>query len=153
MLSSIKTDDERRVARGIVNYRRVIEFLLHLKITKQIIVDSDCNLKSILESKNIVNVVDSRETFIYDIYGSPRIYLVQPDETFYECRMSFDAFLEINDDWESFNKESNKVKELIVDAINEMFHPRLSFCRYINEDLADYLSKIHIRYANNNSKE
>ena len=132
LLSSIENVDQRKVARGIVTYRRLLELAIALKISATKIKSYKGDFRSLLADNKITRIVDSRR-IRREERGYPGIYLVKEDGTFYECRMLYESFIEMESDWTNYISETNKVRELIFETIFEMYSPKTYFCRYINE--------------------
>lgn len=141
LLSSIINGDQRKVAKGIVNYRRLLELAISLKIPKTKLKSCKGEFNDLLLEQRIVNVIDSRRIKRGDrIYQG--IFFIKDDNTFYECRMSYELLPDIEADWNNFKSETNDIKDLVFDTISEMYTPRMTFCRYINEPFDKYCNQL-----------
>ena len=153
LLSSIENVDQRRIAKGIVNYRRMLELFLALKIPRNYLVSSKENFQEVLEHVGIVDVVDYRKIGLAESFMSPKVFFIKSDDTFFECRINYSAMNEINNDWEEFKKEAKNSKEIIYDTISEMYYPKMSYCRYRNELFGDYVNRFYERILPDSDKE
>lgn len=145
LLSSIESGNQRNVAKGIVNYRRVIELLLSLNITKKEILSNKNNFDNLLLELGITNIIDSRNIGLSINYMSPKLFFIKNDESFFECRIDMNKLTEIKNDWDDFIKETKEVKEIVYDTVKEMYSPRLSNCRYRSESFKEYINRYYER--------
>ncbi len=149
LLSSIENVDQRKTAKGIVAYRRMIELMMSLGISRRTLISSDADIRILLENQNIIDVIDSRRIFP-DRAMVPRTIFLKDDDTFYDCRMRFEMVEDIFDDWDSFKKEPSRIKEIVFDAVAEMYSPRMSECRYRTESFNKYVTRNYERTSYNN---
>lgn len=139
ILSSIENVDQREIARGIVKYRRLFDFLYVLKIPKTYLCSSGDSFQDLLKHQRITNIIDSRELGVLEDRAMfPRTFLLRDDETFYEARISGDSFSGFEEEWDSFKSLKARTKEIILDALYEMFRPTL-WIRYHNEQFEEYV--------------
>ena len=80
----------------------------------------------------------------------PRTIFLKEDDTFYDCRMRFEMVEDIFDDWDSFKQEPSRIKEIVFDAVAEMYSPRMSECRYRTESFNKYVTRNYERTSYNN---
>lgn len=152
ILSSIENVDQREIAKGIVHYRRLTELLFSLNFPLDYLSTADGSFHELIERQNIVDVTDFRNLGLGRNSGIPRIFLIKRDRTFYEMRTTMEAFENFGDEWDSFKKMKKKTKEIILDALREMFRPT-SWIRYHNEGLDDYLHRTLRRMVIDMSEE
>jgi len=147
ILTSIENVDQRETARGVVRYRRLAELLLGLKLSPQIIVSSVVPLNSLLEQNGIVKLLDARELGIVPYRGIPaRSFFIKEDGTFFEMRMPVDVISDYEIDWESFKVQKQQVKEIILDALQEMIRPT-SMIRYRSMNIDEYVARNRVEGA------
>lgn len=132
LLSSIINGDQRKVAKGIVNYRRLLELVISLKISKNKLKTCKGDFTELLRENKIEHIIDAR-LLRKGERGYPGIFFVKNDDTFFDCRMSYELLTDIEDDWNCYKTEGNEIKELLYETISEMYSPKMSFCRYVNE--------------------
>jgi hypothetical protein len=138
ILSSIENVDQRETARGIVRYRRLSDFLFALKIPQAYLCSSSDSFQELLGHQRIVKIIDSRDLGLTrDRAMMPRTFLLRDDGTFYESRIPTDVFFDFEGEWESFKVLQPKTKEIILDALHEMFRPS-PLLRYHDEHIEDY---------------
>lgn len=140
LLSSIEDVDQRKIAKGIVNYRRMLEMMLSLDIPKHAIMTSKSEFRDLLCQHDIVDMVDGREVFA-DRPMYPRTFFIKSDHTFFESRLRYEVIQDILSDWEMYKRESNKVKDIVYDTIFEMYSPRMSDFRYRPEPFDGYIDR------------
>lgn len=142
ILSSIENVDQRETARGIVQYRRLSDFLFSIKISQPELYSANCSFRELLRAHRIVEILDAREFGIFnDRPMGMRTILLCEDGTFYEARFSLDSFSDLEMDWDSFKILQPKTKEIILDTLREMFRPT-PWLRYRNQHIEDY-ARLH----------
>lgn len=140
ILTSIENVDQRETARGVVRYRRLAELLFGLRLSPQTIASSVVSLNSLLEQNGIVKLLDARELGIVQFRGIPvRSFFIKEDGTFFEMRISVDVISDYENDWESFKSLKQQVKEIILDALQEMIRPT-AMIRYRNINFEEYIA-------------
>ena len=153
LLSSIENVNQRKTAKGIVNYRKVIELVLSLGISKHATVTSSGDFRELLQNHDIVEVIDIR-TIIPERSMLPRTIFLKSDETFFDCRIRYEMVEEIFHDWELFKNESPEIKDIVYDTISEMYSPRMPDYRYRSESFKEFLNRYNERGSyNGESKE
>lgn len=116
ILSSISTGHAKEVGRGVLKYRRVVDFLLMMKNPDipQILMEDiswDELLKK-LEIKDIA-VVENINRF------RPVVFFVKTDGTFYESRYNLSMIKHLSSDWNNFRQLTQAVKQEVVNALFE----------------------------------
>ncbi len=152
ILSSIENVDQRDVAKGIVRYRRLFEFLFSLKnFERNYFITSKDNWEDILKKANIVEIIDSRECDDeYFVRVRVKTFLICSDKTFYETRLTKTAIMEMEKEWEEFKKIPEKNKGIIVDTVKEI--STISNTRYFNSDFEETILKRKNREMERNFK-
>lgn len=147
ILTSIGTTNERDVARGVVRFRRLIDFVRALGLKDHnYLIRGHHSWDELLHYAEIVKVVDAAEIseeFLYhrrNFGPRPRMFLIKSDGTFFELRTSPDFFHSLSLEWEAFMELSEDTREIIVDALSEM-RPGMGPLRYIREPFDYYLDK------------
>ena len=153
LLSSIENGDQRKIAKGIVNYRRIIELMLSLGISKHALMSSKVEIRELLKNHDIIDIIDTRNV-MPERTMFPRTIFLKSDETFFEYRMRYEMVEDILKDWELFKGEPTKIKDIIYDTILEMYSPRMSDCRYRNESFSRFLTRNYERgsYSSENNE-
>lgn len=147
ILTSIGTSNERDVARGVVRFRRLLDFVRALGIKDQsFLFRGQHEWDELLEYAEISSVVDAEELppeFAYhrrSVGPRARMFLVKRDGTFFELRTSPDFFHSLSLEWEAFMELPEETREIIVDALSEM-RPGMGPLRYIREPFDYYIDK------------
>lgn len=143
LLSSIQNVDQRKVAKGITNFRRLLEFLISIKISKNAIIHNTCEFRELLKKHHFVDVCDERKIGLANGFFPPKLFLIKDDDTFFDCRIRMESFLDIENDWLSYKEEEKETKEIIYDTINEMYYPKGPIYRYRNESFRSYVDRIN----------
>lgn len=145
ILTTIGSSNERDVARGVVRFRRLIDFVRAMGLQDDgLILRGSDSWDRLLEYAGIVDVVDgsslpmaARDSRL--IRQRPRTYLIRGDETFFELMMSADALYDMSLDWQAFIELPPESRAVIIDALAEygtgrvMKYVREPFGRYIDE--------------------
>jgi hypothetical protein len=141
MISTIGNAQNRDVARGVIKYRRLADFLAGLNLPDFSVVTNDnCPFEYLLELAEIVELVDlpNRNTF-------GRTALVKSDRTYYELRFRQDFINKISIDWQSYVSLTPDVRQVIFDAISDMGNMGPGILRYrdqnFDEQFQDYFEK------------
>jgi len=118
ILSSIATGQAKEVGRGVLKYRRLIDFLYssnHSNIYQILLQNSSWD--DLLQSLNIqdIVVVDQSSRL------RPLVYLVKDDGTFYEARYTLSLIQKFASDWGAFSQLPQAVKQEVVSALSENF--------------------------------
>lgn len=124
ILTSIGTGTEKDIARGVVRYRHLIDFVRGLKIDISTVYKSEMSWNKLLEMAGIINILDGRE-LVATIENSNRlrrfrVILLKNDDTFFEYRNNMHRLNELASEWESFMDVKRETRSIIVDALLEM---------------------------------
>lgn len=144
IISSIGNSQSRDVARGVIRYRRISDFLSELNLPDHTtIIEGTCSFDELLSSAGIIATRDipgARSTF-------GRSALVKEDGTFFEMRFPLEFLGRISLDWTSFSSLQPEVREIIFDAISEIGRTGPPTLRYRSEQFEDYFSE-QLEHAN-----
>ena len=80
---------------------------------------------------------------------APRTLFIKYDGTFYESRIPIGAIPDFENEWDSFKIIKMKSKEIILDALRDMYRPSL-LVRYHHEHIEDFA---HRNAANPDEQE
>jgi hypothetical protein len=142
VLSSIGNANQKEIARSVIKYRRLTDFLFSLKYEINELAASDLSFDKLLNSKDIVKITDAREL---DLDRESRIYgrtlLVKSDHTFYDCRMPTDAILDLRNEWDSFKKLDKESKEIVLETLFDNQRSSMWLMHYHAEIIDKYLYK------------
>lgn len=126
ILTSIGSTNERDVARGVVRYRRLLDFVRNLSIRDiNFFLKAKPTWDQLLDEAGIKDVIDFSEDprffeFRRNIGPRSGLFLVKGDRTYYELRMSSEAFHSYALEWDSFIQLGDETKTVIFDALSEM---------------------------------
>ncbi|MBD7944726.1 DUF4062 domain-containing protein [Psychrobacillus sp. Sa2BUA9] len=140
ILSSMGNGRERDVAKGVVKYRKLIDFILALKVRDfNYIKNSTVDWSEFLnfaEIKDIISVTDVEFSNSRGV-GRPRTILLRFDDTFFECRFPKEYVQDFSLDWNTFISLPVESRDIIVDTIVDMSTRGSINIRYIPERFSD----------------
>jgi len=151
ILTSIGSSNERDVARGVVRFRRLSDFIRGLGLQDHnFVLKETHSWDDLMKQAAIVRMIDSSELPIPDRERSRmlgprgRTYLLKDDDTFYECRYSPDFLHQMRLEWEAFNELPPESRTVILDALSEIsVGPRI--IRYVAEPFRKFLDEMMYR--------
>lgn len=153
ILTSINDGSQKEIARGVVKYRTLLDFLGSLKrnMTPYITSTQD-SWEKMLEAFDICRIVNPEpQDFVYDGYtrvGRMRLFLEYNDGSFCEARITLSGLERLQSEWDSFIKLSSKNREVIAEALAEL--PRgMGLIRHHKEKFVD----LYPQYALANASE
>lgn len=144
ILASIGNTNEREVARGVVRFRRLVDFLRNVRLTDYSpILNGTISWESFISDEvEITQTIDldniapnSNRHLRY------RTLMVKSDNTFYGIRFGRDYLDELALEFEAFNNLPTETKNIIFDALSEM-RGGLMIVRYHREDYREFLDKL-----------
>ena len=143
VLTTISSSDERKIAQGVVRFRRLVDFLRALKLDDWDLVFSPTPV-SWQQLMAAAGIVDTFE-FPDGIRISPRLgrtgfLMIKDDRTFYECRIPREALDDLQLDWHAFCEFPSESRRVIVEALHEM-SSGMPMMRYIREPVDIYIHK------------
>lgn len=152
ILTSITNTNERDVAKGVVKYRKLHEFISSLKIANQnVILEENISWDNFL--RDIVGIVEVLDVDNIDVSRNRmhrfKTLLVKEDMTFYEFRFGREYLDDMSLDFEAFMHLTSDIRKIIFDALAEMPHAMMNV-RYRRENLNVYMNRY---YEANNSDE
>ena len=141
IISSISSTQAKEIARGVLKYRRLVDFLLAFQHT---------DIKGILVKnitwEELLSELQIEEVKLVTI-GSryrPYLYLIRNDNTFYEYRLPVTNLTHMANEWNSFRILGEDVKTEIIMAISENDR-HLPSLKYHNEQFEYFLSSFEER--------
>jgi hypothetical protein len=149
ILTSIGTSNEREVARGVVRFRRLIDFLRGLGVQDSPFVTREKHTwDELLRHVGIEKVIDTDDlpifTFKKRSYPHRRgAFLVKTDGTFYETRYPVEFIHEMSLEWEAFCELAPESREVIIDALSDMrIGPPIM--RYYRKPFDEYIERLSL---------
>lgn len=145
ILTSISSSQNKEIGRGVLKYRKLINFLLSfdsvnaLRLLTQSIEWND--LMNQLEIKSIT-LTNSKFNFNRQI-----LLLVKNDNTFYEFRYPISVYARFSSEWETFRQLNTEVKGEIINAISESENSLLPFLRHRNQNVDEYVKEIDEKHS------
>jgi hypothetical protein len=143
ILTSVGTKNEREVARGVVRFRRLFDYLRGFDFPDfSFVLNETHSWADFLKHIDIIEIRDAVvESDMRGYPSRPVAYLIKSDKTFYEVRYPFRT-TDMSLDWEAFMGHAPDVRGIIFDALNEMRPGTVNrFVRYIPKSIEDYLAE------------
>ncbi len=138
IISTIDNSKARDVARSVIKYRRLSEFLSGLNLPDfNFITASEEGFDGLLKRADIVKVMDITESRIS--FG--RTVLIKMDGSFYEMRHPQDFLNRIAIDWTNFISLPSDVRKIVFEAISDMGRLGPNILRYRKEMFEEYFAK------------
>lgn len=127
ILTSIGTSNEKEVARGVVRFRKLVDFVKGLGLRDMnFMLQGNNTWDDLLHYAEVVEIVDAAnlpEEFHHRRrMNGPRarMFLVKQDGTFYELRTSSEFFHSLSLEWEAFMAMPEETRGIVADALSEM---------------------------------
>lgn len=137
IISTIGNAQSRDVARAVIKYRRLSDFLSGLTFPDvSIVTEGTSGFDELLSIAGIVKVRDipgARATF-------GRTALIKQDGTFYEMRWPQDFLSRVSLDWANFATLAPDVRRIVFEAISDMGHMGPGLLRYRSEPFDQYFA-------------
>ena len=138
IISTIGNAQSRDVARSVIKYRRLSDFLSGLSFPDfTIVTEGLCGFEELLETAGVIKVRDIPDPRMS--FG--RVALIKTDGTFYEMRMSQEFLSRISIDWASFATLSPEVRKIVFEAISDMGRMGPGLLRYRPEQFDAYFAE------------
>lgn len=142
ILTSIENDEKRDIARGVVSYRRLLEILLGMNVSKNELYTFSDSFDKLLERHGVEQKIDGNSIGSDAEYRYPmRSYFVKSDKTFYEVRIPFGAIERLAQEWDSFKMLQENSKKIIVETIQDLLKPSFAV-RYHTENIIEYANNV-----------
>jgi hypothetical protein len=141
ILTSIGSSNEREVARGVVRFRRLVDFLRNLRLSdySQILnngVTWDDFFYGIVGVSNIIDLDNLAPNLNRNMRF--RTLLVKSDDSFYEVRYGMEYINELAQEFEAFVILPSETRNIIFDALGDM-RSGLMIIRYHRENYREYI--------------
>lgn len=142
ILTSIENDEKRDIARGVVSYRRLLEILLGMNVSKNELYTFSDSFDKLLEKHGVEQIIDGNSIGSDAEYRySMRSYFVKSDKTFYEVRIPFGAIERLAQEWDSFKMLQENSKKIIVETIQDLLKPSFAV-RYHKGNITAYANNV-----------
>lgn len=139
ILSSISAGQAKDVGRGVLKYRRLVDFLYMFKHPNmREILMLDISWEELLKKLDIksINVVENINRF------RPMVFLIKTDGTFYETRYALNIIQNLAENWSTFRHIAPGVKQEVVEALTENFtYSIIGPLKYREMQFEDYLKE------------
>jgi hypothetical protein len=136
VLSTIGNSQTKDIARGVIKYRRLVDFLIGLRLSDIVIItQGNCTFNELIKYAGIVSIkdIDTNRPF-------GRSVLIKDDDTFYEYRFNSNSLSELSLDWESFIILPPESRQVIVDALSDERRIGPSVLRYRRDSIEKYFN-------------
>ena len=137
LLSTLSNDEAKIIARGTIKYRRLLDIITTLNITKPFALNPKLSFLQLLKNVNIKSLLvieekrNMRNNFI----------LIKKDKKVLQSRYSLNMLIDIQKDWSDFIELKKEHREVIYDTLLDMSINNRGFRVFIdrNQTLKEYL--------------
>ena len=141
ILTSIENDEKRDIARGVVNFRRLLEVLIGLNISTTELCTFTGSFRELIENHGVIQMTDAKGIGIdTEHHSTIRSYFIKEDKTFYEVRVPFIAIERLAQEWDDFKVLQEKSKKIIIETIAELLRPSF-IVQYHRETISEYFNR------------
>ncbi len=142
ILSSITTSQAKEVGRGVLKYRRIIDFLLcfqHSNIQNILVQD--------IEWDDLLKYLDIKEIKVVNVSSRfrPLLFLIRNDDTFYEYRNPVQTLNRMANEWNTFRQLKEDIKSEIISALLENDQHVIPMVRHREQSFETYLEELEER--------
>lgn len=146
ILTSITNTNERDVAKGVVKFRQLHEFIISLRIPSlSVILEENISWEYFFHK--IVGIIDTIDVDEFPINRGKiirmRTILIKDDLTFYELRQGREYLDDMSLDFEAFIHLPSETRKIIFDALAEMPHSMMNV-RYRRENINQYMNRYSV---------
>jgi hypothetical protein len=119
VLGSIDDKDARDIARGVIRFRTLVDFLSAMRLDDFGVVYADAppNWPDLLQLCGIIDVEEDLER--QNRPAPPRLRMTRTDGAILELRLSYRRYLEVGRDWDAFVLLEPSKRQIIVDSLLE----------------------------------
>ncbi|MGL4407232.1 MAG: DUF4062 domain-containing protein [Zoogloea sp.] len=145
ILTTIGSNKEREVARGVVRYRRLLSFIRSIGISDMAIaLHGSSTWGELMAAAGIVDTINSDalppSVFEGRIGARTRTILTRNDHTFFEVRAPHEYLFEMKVEWDSFVLLPEDTREIIAEALSDM-PTSVGMIRHIPIDLNEFIDR------------
>lgn len=145
ILTSIGSNKEREVARGVVRFRRLISFVRSLGVTNLgFLAHGKPTWQELLDQAEVIHVLNSEQLSHLEFEGRlgprARAFLIKKDQTFFELRAPIDYLFDMEMEWKSFVELTDETRSIIIEALSEMGQI-VGPIRFRNENFDTYINR------------
>lgn len=141
ILTSIGSSNEREVARGVVRFRRLVDFFRNLRLPDYSqLLNNNITWDDFFQNiVGIVNIIDLDSLVpTLNRHTRFRTLLVKNDDSFYEVRYGMEYINELAQEFEAFVNLPSETRNIIFDALGDM-RSGLMVIRYHRDNYREYL--------------
>ncbi len=142
ILTAVGSNNERVVARGVVRFRRLIDFVRALSLPDISYLTTETHSWSeFLTHVGVTAIRDAEPDRARPIGMRPTQYLVRDSSSFIELRGPF-RVSELMEDWDAFMRLAPDVRGVISDALSEMGSLRMAthYVRTVQGNIDEFLA-------------
>jgi hypothetical protein len=140
ILTTISTDNGKEIGKGVLRYRRLIEFFQFFGDVDVLhVLRQNVSWDDLLKQLGIKEVV----VLDGDSFAIRRLtFLIKEDDTFYECRYHVSVIQKLSQEWNLFRKLTDNLKESIIGAVLESEQTTFPHVRYRNQNIREYIIEL-----------
>lgn len=153
ILTTIPSDELKETAKGAIQFRGIIEFLISFNVSDNVdtLILENISWEELISKLDIIYIVetkDKRRKYTKRLQSA----FVKSDLTFYLVRYDMETIPKIISDWESFRVLPDQRKLAILTAIKDNFIERdflVSPVEFINENFDIYQAELYTENEDN----
>lgn len=137
MISTITSDEAKNIAKYTIEYRRLIDTFVMLKIEKDLTINSKETFVNLLKSIKI------KSLFLIDEDKRPNTFIfIKEDNKIIESIMSINFMIGIKESWDIFKSLKNEHRKIVYETLLDDFNNRglvHHYLRLSKDTLEEYL--------------
>lgn len=134
IMSTINTDKGKEIGKGVLKYRRMIDFIISLEPHDEMnFLKQDITWEELLKQLSIIDTVS-----MADVDGRNRWFLIKEDGTYFKLRVPINLTRGYEKDWNLFKQFEEGLKESIIASILESDERHLPPLIYVDKQFSDF---------------
>lgn len=140
-------NDQREIARNVVKFRKLLDFIKIIYNNKKEVVLKKIDWKNFLKEIGIHEIKYEEDNYTINnksflFFLKRQTYLIKEDRTFYELKMNKEEVEKIANEWDQFKDLKKEYKDIIIDTLSDI-SPNKGIIKYIPETIETYFEKKH----------
>lgn len=118
VLQSIGTGSGQDIARSVLKYRRLVDFVLGMRVFNPSVdlVDFTGSFDDLLAEFGVVEVVQSPASRTL----APRTILIREDDTHIRARVPDQRFMQFHVEWKAFSQLERETKQAVLEGVSDV---------------------------------
>lgn len=152
ILSTINSDNGKEIGKGVLRYRRLIEFFqAFTSIDIYSFLKQDITWSTLLKQLGIKDVATMESDGI-NTTNRRGLYLIKDDGTYYEFRYPTRLYENLVQEWNGFRRLADNLKDAIIESISESERGGITMLRYRDTQFQDLFNDSSLLFRLNPPK-